>query len=147
MTAKAIAIAIRLLWPSYDARDIPALAVRVATPDVSAPLLVAIAYHESRFDSHAVSRVKRRNGSTALFCGITQATARSEAECEMLRDDALALLRTVEELRTWRRFCRRLGRDTLECALAGYAEGVAGARRGTNANARLKLRTMRRIER
>lgn len=144
---RVLALAARALWPAYDARNIPQLAVHHATPTISAPLLVAIAYHESRFDSTAVSRVKRKNGSTALFCGVTQATARDRADCDALQDDALAIRRSVEELNAWARICKRLhGRITRECMLQGYAEGMAGARRGTGPNARMKLATARKVE-
>jgi len=151
---RALVLAARTLWPTYDARNIPELAAHNATPAISAPLLVAIAYHESRFTSTAVSRVKRKNGSTALFCGITQATAKNEADCVALRDDATAIARTIDELQKWEAMCVRLhagnpGKPVRfdECALAGYAEGMAGARRGTNRNARMKLSTQRKLER
>lgn len=149
----ALAFAAASLWPSYHAREIPRHAVEHETAMVSAELLLAIAYHESRFDSTAVSRVKRKNGSTALFCGITQATARDEADCVALRDDATAIARTIDELQKWEAMCVRLhagnpGKPVRfdECALAGYAEGMAGARRGTNRNARMKLATRRKLE-
>ena len=143
---RALVLAARTLWPAYDPGNVPALAVHHATPTISAPLLVAIAYHESRFDSTAVSRVKRKNGSTALFCGVTQATAASEADCVALRDDAKAMARTVDELQRWAAVCRRLhGVAMMRCALQGYAEGMAGARRGTGPNARMKLLTARRL--
>ncbi len=143
---RALVLAARTLWPAYDPGNVPALAVQHATPTISAPLLVAIAYHESRFVSTAVSRVKRRNGSTALFCGVTQATARDSADCVALQDNTTAIARTVDELQRWSAVCRRLhGVATMQCALQGYAEGMAGARRGTGPNARMKLLTARRL--
>lgn len=136
------------MWPRYNMAPVAIEAVRVATPEVSAELLIAIAYYESRGDVTAVSRVKRANGSTALFCGVTQATARDEADCVALRDVRLSLCRTIDEIASWQAMCVRLHAGNPgsavrfdECALAGYAEGMAGARRGTNRDARRKIRS------
>lgn len=146
----ALLISVAQTWPSYAPQlsRVAIEAVRVATPEVSAELLTAIAYYESRGDVTAVSRVKRANGSTALFCGVTQATATSEADCVALRDVSTALRRTVDELGKWEAMCVRLHAGNPgaavrfdECALAGYAEGMAGAKRGSNRDARRKLKS------
>lgn len=150
--AIALLISVAQTWPSYAPQlsRVAIEAVQVATPEVSAELLTAIAYYESRGDAKAVSRVKRADGSTALFCGVTQATARDEADCVALRDVSTSLRRTIDELGKWEAMCVRLhagnpGKAVRfdECALAGYAEGMAGAKRGSNRDARRKLKTAR----
>lgn len=128
-------------------------AVAAATPAVSAEVLLATAWRESRFDPTWVSRRvdgvrvvgryrghRRPAGSTGnLFCGVTQATARTWRECVALRaDDALAYRTTAAELEQW--LADRRCRGDLTCAIAGYQGGNAAVtgRRFTSARALMR---------
>ena len=139
--AKALALALRSLWPN-EISDAQALAHATAAVDaetyqVSAELLLAIAYGESRFDSRATSRVidgERVTGVYAsnkkpaglgpsLFCGATQAIASTWARCLELRQPAAAYAQTVVENGSWLADKRVHG--DLVTALAGYQGGNA----------------------
>ena len=141
----SLKLAATSLWPAYDMTPCIEAAIRAETTEVPAALLVAISYHESRCTPTAVSEVKRINGSTALFCGPHQVVAKNRSDCHRFEDYDLSAAKAVEEIGVWRAMCRNLGHDTLECALAGYAEGMAGARRGSNSNARMKLVTTQKL--
>lgn len=123
-----IAAAIPAAYPtarvSPDAAVEHALAaVAAETPDFPAELLVAVARRESGFDSASVSRrigpvgIRRTTGawrSTArprgatgnFYCGATQATAQTWAECLRLRDVRAAYASTAAELAEWQRRTR-----------------------------------------
>lgn len=107
-------------------------AADAARAPVTAELLLAIAYRESRYDSGA-----------GPMCGVLQADAADRrdwygrpARCrELLADGLVAQYGAGERaLERWVAQCRRLRRargvGLLRCALNGYAEGVAAAARG-----------------
>lgn len=89
-------------------------AVTAERDDVDAPLLLAITAYESHWDPRVVSWVDRdgvrhtqwthdtappfslRRGG--LYCGLTQATATSWADCESLRRVSAIYFATVHEL-------------------------------------------------
>jgi hypothetical protein len=113
-------------------------AVEASTALVSADLLVAVAYIESRFDPTATSRVvgaRRMTGSYpslepprglngTLYCGELQTYAASWAECIAMRDPARAYAAGADELGKWLR--DRRVRGDVELALAGHGCGNAG---------------------
>lgn len=111
-----------------------------ATDEVTAELLLGIAFIESRFDSTAVSRVEgrtRRTGPYAsttapasldrrasLFCGPLQTFAASWSACVAMRNLATAYAAGAAELRQWLRDPRVRG-STVR-ALAGHGCGNFG---------------------
>src|SRR5688572_9692104 len=119
-------------------------AVAAATPKVSAELLLAMAFIESRFDPLAVSRIegkKRRYGrypsteppkrlrkGASLYCGPLQTFAASWDECMAQRELALAYQTGAKEVTQWLR--NRRVRGDMTRALAGYGCGNRGARTG-----------------
>jgi hypothetical protein len=119
-------------------------ATAAATEQVSAELLIAVAFVESRFDPHWVSRVengkrvyskhpaltppKRLTKGTSLYCGALQTRALSWEECLAQRDVRLAYLKGAAELASWLRD-RRVRGDVTR-ALAGYGCGNNGVRTG-----------------
>lgn len=120
--------------------DQVAAAQIAATPELPVELLLAIGWVESRFDPTATSMkingvrrtgpwrsTKRPRGTLrSMHCGISQATARTWAECLALRDPDLAYIALVDSLERWMKFSR----GNLSRALAGYGCGVKGARTG-----------------
>jgi hypothetical protein len=119
-------------------------ATLAATPEVSAELLLAMAFIESRFDTLGVSRVeghKRRLGrypsnvppkrwrkGTSLYCGPLQTYAGTWEDCMKQRDLNVAYATAVKELAGWLRDKRVRGDITR--ALAGYGCGNRGVRTG-----------------
>jgi hypothetical protein len=119
-------------------------AADAATPEISAELLLGMAYIESRFDPTALSRIEgdeRRGGrhpsvkppkkwkrGTSLFCGPLQTFAKTWPECLRQRELKVAYPKAVEELTDWLNDKRVRG--DLTRALAGYACGNHGVRTG-----------------
>jgi len=118
---------------------------QAARGDVTPAILAAITWRESRFTFTA--RTNPRPGRWC--CGVTQLAVSSPRACRQLAARRFGVYPdTVAHLEIARGVCRRLKRGTgLECALAGYGHGMAGARRGTTKNARLVLRLARQIDR
>jgi hypothetical protein len=133
--------------PELDTADALAharAASQAATPQVSAELLLAMAFVESRFDSLGVSRVegrKRRLGrwesseppkrwrkGTSLYCGPLQTFAATWDDCMKQRDLSVAYATAVAEIAGWLRD-RRVRGDVTR-ALAGYGCGNRGVRTG-----------------
>jgi hypothetical protein len=117
-------------------------ASEASTPHVSAELLLAVAWIESRYDPTATSRIEgsvRRTGhypSTeppsnlgrgSLYCGPLQTYASTWPACIDMRRLDVAYAAGVSELEQWLRDPRVRGDITL--ALAGHGcgnQGVAG---------------------
>lgn len=133
--------------PQYLTRETAvthALAAKIAeAPGVSAELLLAMAYVESRYDSRATSRVRdgeRRTGipkwesppkgvTGPYFCGVTQAIAgHSWKRCLELRDLHTAYQATAGEIKKWLGYCR----NDITCALTGYGGGFPAIKAGTS---------------
>ena len=109
------------------------------TPDISAELLLGLAYVESRYTPEATSRVTGAVRSTGVppwrnppddvhgpyFCGVTQVQAgMSWGKCLELRGLANAYLAAAHELTLWLTACHRTGTDNLlACSLWGYGGG------------------------
>ena len=113
-------------------------AVKAETSSASAPLLVAIAQHESDLRPRAVSwrRGRRRVDRVVdnpveipargpLACGLASSIAADRATCERLLDPTAAMLAAVAELTEELARCR----GDVSCALSCYA----GGRRGIDA--------------
>jgi len=107
-------------------------AIAAERAPLSAELLLAIAYRESRYDTAA-----------GPMCGVLQADAQDRrdwywrpARCdELLADGVRAQYGAgALALERWTRLCGRMRRargvTIVRCALNGYAEGGAAARRG-----------------
>lgn len=142
---KHLELALRLhaAEPSLDLRDAYAhveAAEAAASEQVTAELLLGVAFVESRFDPTAVSRVQgrtRRTGrypSTAvpaqlnprasLYCGPLQTFARSWSTCLGMRDLKTAYTAGAAELGYWLRD-RRVRGDVTR-ALSGHGCGNYG---------------------
>lgn len=131
-----------------------ALAAAVAEkPGVTAEILVAVAYVESRFNPASVSRVedgRRVTGNWAprsqigegpWFCGVLQARATTWARCLELRDARAGYAAGALELARW---LRRTG--DIGAALDGHGCGYHGVRtRRCNGYAGRVLRVHQRI--
>ncbi len=116
----------------------------VATDEVSAELLLAVAYVESRFDPHWVSRVEGRkriysryrrttpparlNKHQSLYCGVLQTRASSWDACVAQRELVVAYRAAAAELTSW--LHDRRVRGDVSRALAGYGCGNHGIRTG-----------------
>ncbi|HEX5061064.1 MAG TPA: hypothetical protein VFV99_16980 [Kofleriaceae bacterium] len=115
-----------------------------ATPQISAELLLGMAYVESRFDPLAVSRiegkhrrvghypstnppVKLRKGSS-LYCGPLQTFAGTWDECMAARNLDVAYATAAKEIGRWLR--DRRVRGDMTRALAGYGCGNRGVKTG-----------------
>jgi len=119
-------------------------AEHAATPKISAELLLAMAFVESRFDPAAVSRVegkRRRVGhypstnpparlrkGASLYCGPLQTFAATWDECLAQRDLRVAYTTGATEVTRWLR--DRRVRGDMTRALAGYGCGNRGVRTG-----------------
>lgn len=116
-----------------------AAAKMVETVNVSAELLLSLAFVESRYQPSATSRVENgvrkvgipkweypnRNISGPYFCGVTQVMAdMSWKKCLELRDIFLAYRTAVNELEVWLKspYCQNSG-NLMQCALWGYGGG------------------------
>lgn len=139
----ALVLRLHAAVPSLDLVDAyahVAAAEDAATGQVSAEVLLAIAYTESRFDATATSRVegkKRHTGHYAsttapaqlnkyasLYCGPLQTFAGSWDECLGLRALPAAYRAGADELEKWLRDPRVHG--DLALALAGHGCGNFG---------------------
>jgi hypothetical protein len=150
-----------LLWISAGAalpkHVVPidqAIAASVAErPGITAELLVAVAYVESRFNPASVSRVEGGQRVTGIwasraqigegpwFCGVLQARAATWARCLELRDSHLGYAAGATELASW---LRRTG--DIGAMLDGHGCGTHGVRtRRCNGYAGRVLRVHRRI--
>ena len=119
-------------------------ATAAATEEVTAELLLGIAFVESRFDPTATSRVEgttRRTGRypftampaaldrrAALFCGPLQTIATSWSSCLTMRNLKVAYATGASELTQWLRD-RRVRGDVTR-ALAGHGCGNQGVLTG-----------------
>jgi hypothetical protein len=121
-------------------------AIAAETRKVSAEMLLAIAYYESRYLPEATSYVI--NGqrqahipwwawrkwpplgvSGPYFCGVTQvAAAKSWKKCLELRDVPSAYVAARTTLTNWLKICR----NRMRCALTGYGGGFPAIERGTS---------------
>lgn len=139
----SLAHATRSYAPSYLTREAAIVQVVAAemaeTKDVSAELLLSLAYSESRYNPRATSRVEKGVRNTTLplwetppktvsgpyFCGVTQADARmSWKKCMELRNIFTAYETTAKELGRWLRVPQcRTADDRMRCALLGYGGG------------------------
>lgn len=171
-TDTARAAAIRQLAPYVT----PAAALEHAasaraheTKDVSAELLIATAYIESKFRHRVVSRwvyrgrarravtgvwTEPRAGERAVFryCGFLQTKPFEDSldGCLALGDDIDgSYQRGVTELHNWLDYCRNTGwprgRARLQCAIAGYRGGWKAADGGGSAASRRRLELADRI--
>jgi hypothetical protein len=127
-----------------DAYSHVAAAQAAATDQVTAELLLGVAFVESRFDPTAVSRVEgraRRTGAypslnvpphldphASLYCGPLQTFAPSWSACLSMRDLKTAYAAGAAELTTWLRD-RRVQGDVTR-ALAGHGCGNYGVTTG-----------------
>jgi hypothetical protein len=142
-----LALRLAATHPQLDTADAFAharAATHAATPEVSAELLLGMAYVESRFDPMGVSRIegkKRRVGrypsweaparwrkGTSLYCGPLQTFAGTWEDCMKQRDLDVAYATAVEEVGRWLR--DRRVRGDMTRALAGYGCGNRGVRTG-----------------
>jgi hypothetical protein len=144
-----VGLALRLAatHPQLDPAEVLAhahAASVAATPKVSAELLLAMAFVESRFDPMATSRIegkKRRVGrypsttpparlrkGASLYCGPLQTFAASWEECLKQRELDVAYATGVKEITRWLR--DRRVRGDMTRALAGYGCGNRGVRTG-----------------
>jgi len=142
-----LALRLSAAHPQLEAEQVLAhvhAAIEAATPEISAELLLAIAFVESRFDVTALSRIEgdqRRGGrypstrpppkwrrGTSLFCGPLQTFARTWQQCLDQRELTVAYTTAVEELGVWLR--DRRVRGDLSRALAGYGCGNHGVKTG-----------------
>lgn len=122
-----------------SAREHVVAAKMASTNEVSAELLLGMAYVESRYIPLATSRVEGETRRTGIppwksppdnmhgpyFCGVTQADARfSWRRCLELRDIREAYRTTAHELSLWwnHPLCRASD-DRMQCALWGYGGG------------------------
>lgn len=112
-----------------------ALAIEVSGSDVSAELVLTIAWKESRYVPHAVSRVENGErtgggwpfttpaGGGPRYCGVMQTWAgHSWPRCLALRDLRMAYQLGAKMLRDW----VKDQRGDLVRALNGYACGYVG---------------------
>jgi hypothetical protein len=127
-----------------DAFEHARAASHASTPQISAELLLAMAFVESRFDPLGVSRIeghKRRLGrypstvpparwrkGTSLYCGPLQTFAATWDDCMKQRSLDTAYKTAVAELGNWLR--DRRVRGDMTRALAGYGCGNRGVRTG-----------------
>ena len=122
-----------------SARSHVIAAKMASTDEISAELLLGLAYVESRYLPLATSRVEGEARKTGIpswksppsdmhgpyFCGVTQADARfSWGRCLELRDIQEAYRTTARELTIWRNhpLCRASD-NRMQCALWGYGGG------------------------
>lgn len=142
-----LAMRLAAAHPQLDTVDVfehARAATDAATPQISAELLLAMAFVESRFDPLGVSRVeghKRRLGrypstvpprrwrkGTSLYCGPLQTFAATWDDCMKQRDLDVAYTTAVTEIGHWLR--DRRVRGDMTRALAGYGCGNRGVRTG-----------------
>lgn len=120
-------------------------AVAASTDQVSAELLLSMAFIESRFQSHTVSRIegkrrvhgrytsltppKRLDKRGSMYCGPLQTRAKTWEACLARRTDlVLAYSSGAHELTNWLR--DRHVKGDLTRALLGYGCGYRGVKTG-----------------
>lgn len=120
-------------------------AIAASTVDVSAELLLSMAFIESRFETHTLSRIegkhrvhgrytsttppKRLDKTGSMYCGPLQTRAKTWDDCLAQRNDlVLAYTAGARELTNWLR--DRHVHGDLTRALAGYGCGYHGVRTG-----------------
>jgi hypothetical protein len=142
-----VALRLAATHPQLAVEDVLAhaqAATEAATPQVSAELLLAVAFVESRFDPLTVSRIegtKRRYGhygsnqppaklrrGSSLYCGPLQTFAATWDACMKQRDLTVAYTAGAAELGSWLR--DRRVRGDMTRALSGYGCGNRGVRTG-----------------
>jgi hypothetical protein len=116
-------------------------AMQAESPTVSAELLIAQAWAESRWTGTGVSRLengKRRTGawpgkfpsyfSGPYFCGASQLKRKTEKACKAIGRATLANYTEAEaHIRAWVKACQaKYKRRDLTCALSGYGGGWPG---------------------
>jgi hypothetical protein len=118
-------------------------ALKAATPEISAEVLLGLAWVESRYHAGAVSRVEdgKRvtgvprwksppSGTRSFFCGVTQVSAGdSWKKCREFQDVHLAYQTAIIELNRW--LAPRVCNHNLVCALTGYNGGFPAIKVGT----------------
>lgn len=116
------------------AAELAAVALDVATAEVPADLVIAIARVESHFDRYSVSRgtpAGRRTGhwtsrhpgrgwTGPYFCGLVQARAATWRRCLELQDLHTGLAAGVGELQRWHRYAH----GDVRRMLAGHGCGM-----------------------
>lgn len=119
-------------------------ALEASNKEISAEILLAMAFFESRYSINAVSRIEngvRKTGipvwrippvnTRSFFCGVTQASAGdSWVKCQKFHNVELAYRTTVFELIQW--LSPRICNHDLRCALTGYNGGFPAIKSGNN---------------
>jgi hypothetical protein len=142
-----LALRLAATHPQLDTADALAharAATQAATPQVSAELLLGMAFVESRFNPTALSYVegkKRRvtrwpstrpparlRKGKSLYCGPLQTFAGNWADCLAQRELDVAYAAGAKEITEWLR--DRRVRGDITRALAGYGCGNKGVRTG-----------------
>jgi hypothetical protein len=142
-----LALRLAATHPQLDVADVIAharAAELAATPQLSAELLLGMAYVESRFDPLAVSRIeghRRRVGhyasnepparwlkGSSLYCGPLQTFAATWGQCMEQRQLTIAYSTGAKEMTRWLR--DRRVRGDMSLALAGYGCGNLGVKTG-----------------
>ena len=142
-----LVLRVHLAVPSADLAELDEhvwAAEQAENGNVTAELLLGIAFVESRFDPTAVSRMesgKRKTGQylattppanlnvgTSLYCGPLQTFADSWTSCMAMRDLVVAYAAGAAEMRQWLRDGRVRGDITV--ALAGHGCGNHGVTTG-----------------
>ncbi len=143
----SLALRLHAVVPSLPLDEVAtnvAAAEAAATPRVSAQLLLAIAFVESRYDATATSRVEgqtRKTGhyastvapanlavNASLYCGPLQTFAASWGDCLAMREPQTGYAAGAAELEQWLRDTRVRG--NVEVALAGHGCGNFGVTTG-----------------
>lgn len=124
-------------------------AVQAETPKISAELLLAQSWKESRWTIDAVSRVevheghRERVGGTwkwgkkfpsyfrgPYFCGASQVERYTEKSCRAIGIDLKSnYAEAVSHLYDWLAYCKKAKKPGLDCAFAGYGGGVKATKR------------------
>lgn len=147
-----LAHATRRYAPSYlteESAFTHALAAKAAeTPNISAELLLGLAFVESRYQPLATSRMEngvrktgiptwkspRSNVSGPYFCGVTQVMAEmSWNKCVKFRNIFYAYKKATTELELWLKspYCKYTS-NKMQCALRGYGGGYPAIIFGTS---------------
>lgn len=144
----ALALRLTATEPSVSPEDAYAhveAATQAATDEVSREVLLAMAFIESRFERHTLSRMegkrrvhgryhsttppKRMNKHGSMYCGPLQTRAKTWADCLAQRNDlVLAYRGGARELTNWLR--DRHVKGDLTRALLGYGCGYRGVKTG-----------------
>ena len=137
--------------------------------NISADLLLSMAYLESRYNPDALSRRQCKNGECkretgywkgdvkprwarpSWYCGVLQVGGYVPwEECVWLRKDIKAnYMTSAIHLRWWTRIeeCRGSQKRNLQCALQGYGGGYRSIRKGRTRYANHVIRTRERFSR